>query len=444
MLMSKRQWTYLKFFWPLSLMGILLQVGRLAQNYVLLDFDRGVRELAMFALALGILGPFRSVVAMVPQMVTVVGDSPAARRRCLRFVTAVYLVITLPLLILAWTPLGALTARALYDVDAAGARTIVFYLRFLSPMLLVIGWRQYFSGLLIRQRRTGWITLLQAIGQVLVIAVLAIGTRFALDAVRVISLSAVVPAVISLVVAGVLVWRRPVRDSDPEETPEPKSYRQLLQYFWPLAVTTFMFTLSRPLIFALVTRLNPTRDPSGIDTTAMIAALSLAFSCGIMFQGTVNQFRHLMVTFGKKDPAGVRRFMTAVTIVVSGVMVLVLATPAARLFLYHLQGARGETLEMTLGALWVLALVPAVIAWRNYHHGLAMVQSRTVALAAGSLARNGSIIIVGLALLAAGWLNHWTGAALLVTCFFSEAAAVMITRWRLGIAAADRPGEVAG
>ncbi len=427
---KKTKWgAYLKFFWPLSLFGVLMQIGRLAQNRVLLDFQEGVRELAMFALALAILGPFRSVLAMVPQMVTVMGGSSKSRQLCFRFVTIIYLAISLPLLVLAWTPSGNWLAQWLYDVDDGGAQTIVAYLRFLSPILIINGWRQYCTGLLIRQKRTGWVTALQAISQFLVVTFLAVGMRAAWPATRIIGLSAVMPAFAGLVIATVLLRRTPVVDDDKTaEGKQPQTYGALVRYFWPLAMTTFMFTLSRPIIFALVTRLNPTQSSDGVDTTAMIAALSLAFSCGIMFQGTINQFRHFMVAFAGDDPRGIRRFMVAVTTVVTGLMVLALVTPAARWFLGSLQGATGHTLEMTLDALWVLMLVPIVIAWRNYHHGMAMVQKRTIALAAGSLARNGSILVVGITLLLTGHLNHWTSAGLLLTAFTCEAMGVVMAR----------------
>jgi hypothetical protein len=419
---------YLRFFWPLSLMGVVMPAGRLAQNRALLDFDSGESELAVFVLALALLGPFWSVRGLMPQMVTVVGMNRAARHLCFRFVTGVCVVLSVPVLVLALTPLGIRVAQALYDVDADSATVMMVYLRFLTPLLILGGWRQVAVGLLVRQERTGWVTGLHALEPLLLVVMLVLGMKMHWTAVVVVGLSALVPAVIVLAVAIVVVLRGTFDEHRVAES--PMTYRGLQVYFWPLAMTTFMFSLSRPIIFALVMRINGDGRSEQVDTTAIVAALGLAFSCGMIFQVTVNQFRHLMVRFGDADRQGVRRFMAAVTLVVVGLMLVALLSPLARLFFVHLQGAQGHTLLMALDALWLLCLVPIVLAWRNYHHGLALVEHRTLPMAVGGVARNGSILVLGIALLATGLLNHRTAAALLVTGFIFESVVVVVMRRR--------------
>ena len=416
----------LRFFWPLSLMGVVMHAGRLGQNRALLDYEAGVRELALFVMALAILGPFRSVHGMTPQMVTVMGTNGAARRRCFYFVTGVCAALSVPVLLLAWTPLGPPVARGLFDVNAAGGRTMMLYVRFLAPLLILGGWRQYTVGLLVRQQRTNWVVALNALDQCLIIVIVIVGLRQQWSPAVVIGSSALVPSVLVLALSAAVLLRGPFDEQT--ATAGPTGYADLLRYFWPLAATTFMFTLSRPIIFALVMRINGSGTSHRVDTEVIVAALGLAFSCSLIFQTTVNQFRHLMVTFSATDLPGVRRFMAVATAVVTGLMVVALATPLARLFLQELQGADGQTLQMALDALWPLCLVPIVVAWRNYHHGLGLVEHRTLSLAAGGIGRNGSILLVGLLLLHVGLLNHRTAAALLVLGFTSEALVVVLTR----------------
>ena len=425
---------YLRFFWPLSVMAVLMHAGRLGQNRALLDYEGGVRELALFVMALAILGPFRSVHGMTPQMVTVIGTHRAARRRCFRFVTGMCAALSVPVLLLAWTPLGPRVAKGLYDVDVAGGRTMMVYLRYLAPLLLLGGWRQYVVGLLVRQERTAWVMSLNTLEQGLMVALVVVGLQQEWPPAMVVGLSALVPPAL-LLVLSVLVVRRGRFDERPAAA-GPATYPALLRYFWPLAATTFMFTLSRPIIFALVMRINGAGAQHEVDTEAIVAALGLAFSSSLIFQTTVNQFRHLMVTFAGTDRRGVRHFIAGATAVVTGAMVVGLVTPLARLFLEKLQRAEGETLQMALDALWPLCLVPIVVAWRNYHHGLGLVEHRTRALAAGGLARNASILLAGPVLLALGLLNHWTAAALLTLAFASEALCVVLTR-RYGRPASD-------
>lgn len=421
---------YLRFFWPLSLMGIGVLAGRLIQNFVLLGFEEGVQELAWFALALAIFSPFRAGVGLIPQMVTVWSRSAQGRRQCFVFVTLLGLVLSLPVLFLAWLPVGRAFVERLYALRGEGVGIIVLYLRFLAPTLLFMGWRQYMVGLLIRREHTGRVTILKAIEILSVIAGLAYGIHAGWQPSVVVGLSALLPPGVGVVGALLLLMKStPVAD---EEEAEPVRLGMLLSYYWPLAGTTLMFTLSRPIIFRLVRELNPTDDASGVNTTGLIAALSLAFSVGMVFQITVNQVRHLMVRYGRDDPAGVRRFILRLAGVVTLIMALVLATPLARLFLVHAQGAQGATLDMALDCLWALVLVPSVIAWRNYYHGLALVHRRTASMVIGGLARNGSILMVGLLLLATGRLTHWSAASLLVVAFAAEGFTVMLSTraWR--------------
>jgi hypothetical protein len=410
-------------------MGIAMFGGRLVQNFVLLGFDEGVEELAWFALALSMINPFRAGIGMVPQMVTVWGKNSQARRQNLVFVTLLCTVLTAPVLLMAWTPIGPSTVSTLFSLPDRATATIILYFRFLSPVTLLLGWRNVATGLLIRRERTGWVTILKALDVISVVLVLAAGIALKGRPSLVVGASALVPAVVGLLLSILLVSRTHAHDEIPGD---PVHLKPLLRYFLPLAGTTFMFSLSRPIIFRFVRALNPTDSPDGVDTTMIIAALSLAFTVNMMFQITVNQVRHLMARYGEADPHGVRRFIFRLALIVTGVMAVVLVTPLARLFLVHCQGAEGPTLQMALDCLWVLILVPCVIAWRNYYHGLALVHRRTTSMAIGGLARNASIIVIGGIFLMTGLLTHWTAAGLLLAAFTAEAVVVMLnTRtWR--------------
>ena len=135
---------------------------------------------------------------------------------------------------------------------------------------------------------TGWVTTLN--GVFLAAAVIALVTGFA------IGLKPVVTIVGAQTIAGVLHWglsavvyrtryRWPV-------TLEHETLRvaELLRFFLPMTATGVMFAISRPVLYAFVSRM-----PDGI---ASIAALRVAFDFSTMFQQAANQFRHFFVTSG--------------------------------------------------------------------------------------------------------------------------------------------------
>lgn len=421
---------YAAFFWPLSFLGVAMLSGRLAQNHVLMNYRDGVQELAWFALALAMIGPFQSVLGMVPHMVTVMGRDSRCRRTCLYFVLLAAGGLLAPLTTIAWFPFGPAVVQSVYDVSDPAAGTIVSYLRVLSPLILTAAVRQWTVGVLVARGRTGWVTGIRVLDLTLLVALLAVGVHCGCPPLTVIALPRAVTEVSGLAISALVLWRGPRNADLPTHTahhaPTPDlTYRCLFAYFWPLAFTTFMFTLSRPIIFAFVTNLER-HDRSSPEATTVVAALSLAFTLGMVFQMTVNQFRHLLVRYGHIDPVGVRRFMVWVTVLVSAAMLLMVATPTAEAFFRHLQGARGSALRMALDSLWVLCLVPLVIACRNYYHGLAMVHHRTGSMALGGLARNGAILCCGGLFSVMGILDHRTAALLLVIAFAAEATTVFL------------------
>jgi len=201
-----------------------------------------------------------------------------------------------------------------------------------------------------------------------------------------------------------------------------------------MAVTTTMFTLSRPILFSVVTLVEADQQRAEL----MIAALSLAFACGFIFQSVVNNvLRNLMATFGGDDPVGCRRFALQLTLGTTVLAAICLAGPPVRWFLAAVLHAEGRVLELAAQAAPVLALAPLVIAWRNWYHGLAMVHRRTGAMLIGSLGRNGCVAFGALALAELGWFDHRTGAALLVAAFACEALGTILAsrRWRAALAA---------
>jgi hypothetical protein len=185
-----------------------------------------------------------------------------------------------------------------------------------------------------------------------------------------------------------------------------------------VALTSVMFSLSRPILYSFLGRLE--------DPQPTIAAMRVGFDFAMIFHNLLNQFRHLFVTFGGEDLAGVRRFMVRVTAAVVGGMVIVAASPVSTFVLREWIGVADAVLAMTRQALLVLCLLPAVVTFRNYFHGLAMVRRRTGPMGAGAIGRNVATYLLCLALFSVGWLNHVTAAATLVAGFVAETIVVVL------------------
>lgn len=424
---------YWQFYWPLALTGLAMVLSVQFQNAALARFPDAAVELAVFALAYGTFGFFRASLNFVNQLSNVYARSPRGARITLRFVIMAALVLTVPLLGLAWLPAGEALLRTVYAMDSALAARVTEYLHYLSPLLMVAALRFYYTGLLIQARLTGWVTLLNAMFLGAVIAGLVVGFSLGWRPVTVL-VGAEGAAMLLHLTGVVLVKRHFYRlPSTPEH--QHLRYRELLAFFVPVSTTGVMFALSRPVLYAFVSRTE-----GGI---LAIAALRVAFDFSTLFQQAANQFRHFFVTFGLDDLPGKRRFMVLVWAGLTAVMVLFAVTPLSNLIWRDLMGIPEEVRALAVQSLLVLCLMPAVIIFRNYYHGLLMVQRRTVGMAAGAMLRVAGIYLAAQLLFSLGWLNHVTASLVLILGFVIEAAVVLQAAVGGG-RGADLPSQTSG
>jgi hypothetical protein len=197
------------------------------------------------------------------------------------------------------------------------------------------------------------------------------------------------------------------------------TWRETFSFFWPVAITSTMFSLSRPIIYSFVSRLP--------DSKPEIAALRVSFDFAMIFHMPLNQFRDLFVTFGYADYKGVKRFNLKVLAVVAGTMIVIAFTPLCGIILSGLLGIKGEVLDMAQGVVKVLCAIPFIVTIRNFLHGQSMVNRKTFSMAAGGVSRVIVIYILSLVFYEYGLLNHMTAALTLVLGFSVETTAVILT-----------------
>ncbi len=441
---------YWRFYWPLALTGVAMLLAPQIHNRALASYPDAKRELAIFALALSVFGLFRATLAFVPQMANVLVRSAGSYRRVRLLVVIVCAALTAPVAFLAFTPPGEAVLRAALALDGVALDSVVRYLRFCTPLLISNGLVQFYTGLLVQAKRTGTVTLLGVLKLAGAVVVLVVGWELGWTPVTALSLSLLLPSLGHLALTyivhlsiyadpaeGQAPWKvRPARyDRDARrpsglaslsrasaERPErcgPNdvvTWRGALDFFWPVALTACMFALSRPIIYLFLMRL-----PEG---EAGVAALRVSFTFAIIFHNPVNQFRHFFVTFAREDLEGVRRFMARIVVVLVAIMVLLAATPLLRLCFRYLLNIKADVLDAAVRAFWPMCLMPAVVAFRNYYHGLALLNRRTLGMGLGGIGRNVAVYTACLVLLRFGLLGSATAAWVLLLGFAAEAAVV--------------------
>lgn len=411
---------YWQFYWPLALTGLAMVLSIQFQNAALARYPEAARELAVFALAYGTFGFFRASLNFVSQLSNVYARSPAGARKTRRFVMMAGLALTLPLAWLGFSAPGETLLRGAYGLDHELAARVTEYLRYLCPLVLISALRFYYTGLLIQARLTGSVTLLNVMFLAAVISGLVAG--FATGLRPVVVLVGAEALAMLLHLAGTYLVKRARYRLPAQREHESLTYRELTGFFVPVSTTGVMFALSRPVLYAFVSRV-----PDGV---LAIAALRVAFDFSMLFQQAANQFRHFFVTFGLDDLPRKRRFMAVVCAGLTGLMLTSAITPLSDLIWRDLMRIPDDVRALSVQVILVLCLMPAVIVFRNYFHGRLMVERRTVGMAAGAILRVIAIYAAAQVLFAFGWLNHVTAAAVLILGFVVEALVVVRAAWR--------------
>ncbi|TVR47630.1 MAG: hypothetical protein EA425_15445 [Puniceicoccaceae bacterium] len=411
---------YWRFYWPLTLMGAAGLIAGQLQNATLARYPDAAAELAHFTYATSFYGLLHAALIFVPQLTVVFAKDAASLAKVFRFVLVISGLLTLPLAWLAWTSSGADFAAGVFQIEPEALPGVVLFLRLLLPLVVLDAMKAFHMGRLIRAERTKAVTALNVLYLTLLSIWLWTGFQMGLSAPWTVGAGQLGAGVVSLTMTWLLATRLPDRHKT-GVVREP-DWAGLWQFFWPVAITSTFFALSRPVIFFFISRTE--------DALIIIAALRVAFDFSMLFFNPVNQFRNVMVTFGDGDLPGVRRFMVAMLVLVVLVMLLVALTPLHRWVFSGLLGVEGAVLARAGEAFLVLCLVPLAMGFRNYYHGLSMIRKTTRRMGVGSLGRIGAIGLGSWLLEGAGLLDHRAAAALLALGFLMEAL-VMVGAFRL-------------
>lgn len=413
---------YWRFYWPLALTGVAMVLGVQFQNAALARYPEAVTELAVFALGYSTFGFFRASLNFIAQLSNVFARSTEGTRQCHRYVWLVSCLITLPLVLLGHSQTGAELIARLYGTDDSLTARVQEYLIYLAPIIVLSAQRFFYTGLLVQARLTGWVTLSNLLFLGVEIAGLVVGFTLGFRPVLVL-VGAETFAILCQLVAVVWVRQRYYRLPEVAEHTD-LSFRELTGFFIPVSMTGVMFALSRPVLYAFVSR-----APGGL---VAIAAMRVAFDFSMLFQQAANQFRHFFVTFGLDDLPGKRRFLGVIGGAITGIMLIYALTPLSDLVWRDLMSIPDQVRALAVEVFLIMCAMPAVIIVRNYFHGRLMVERRTAGMALGSLLRVVGIYLGAQACFSLGWLDHITASVILLLGFVIETLVVLVIARRGG------------
>jgi hypothetical protein len=294
-------------------------------------------------------------------------DDRAAFALIRRFTLALGLAVTAVGLVVSLTPLYDLIVTGLMDIPpdvAARARPTLQILSFWS---LPIAWRRAHQGLLVRRGRTAVITAATAVRLTSLAVALFGGLSVLPEGGAVV---AGVAMVISVVVEALLITRaaRPVLASPefeiraPDAGP-PLTMRDLWQFYRPLAVTTLLRQLGRPLLTTGIAAALLAKDS--------LAAWPVVWGLTILVAGPAWSLQQLTTALARDDAAyaRVRRFSLSLGGLFTLLLALVAFTPLYHWIMGGVYNLSAELQRLSRPAAQIMFAYPLLMAAQSLLRG---------------------------------------------------------------------------
>lgn len=377
-----RQREIAAFFFPLLLNVQLMSVSHTVINGALARLEDFVTALAGMSVAM-VVHLFVASPSYQNHTVTIaMVRGRDSFRSVLIFVGLVASYVALMLGLIAFTPLGDLVLHQLLGAPAevATAAREALHLLFLLPFFT--GLRGFFQGLVIQSRRTTLVSAATGVRVVALFGFLAAGARWFSGAQ--LGAFALVSCVITeTFVMGFFAWRvhLPLTNSN-----EEKTTGEILRYAFPLAYSSCLQQTIPLLINAILGRLP--------DAPLALAAFGVIRGFLFLLAGPMRNLQQAYLTLVRNlgDYQVLRRFAIAVALSL-GLLVLLVAGPAAQAVLGRLLGVETGLLDYLRWPLAACAIFPLLYAFSNLLRGWFAGAHKTALLGYSTLLKSSFLLL---------------------------------------------------
>lgn len=366
-------------FWiPLAIMWLMMAVEQPAVTAVIARLPEPDLNLAAFGVMFSIAIVIESPVLQMLSAATARARNRADYRQLLRFMTVLAAGLTVVHLIIGATPVYPFILRNLMGVPVEVVDHSRGPFLMMAPFAAAVGFRRLWQGVLIRYGRTGAVPVTMVSRLVVAAAVLVVG--FSMKTAAGASIAAVALSV-GVCFASATAWlffRRLVWPEMPEApagAPELE-IADLLEFYLPLAATSVVFLLSRPLVtFGLARAALPVMS---------LAVWPVINAFLFLFNSFALSFQEAAIAVLERSEANrprLARFSGGVAAVLSSMLLLTALTPFSNVWFGSVAGLRPELVRFAGTPLIILCLIPALLTTKSRLRGQYVASKRTTVLA---------------------------------------------------------------
>jgi hypothetical protein len=425
-----------RFLLPLAVTAIVLELGQQFLSAGMARVPRATETLAAYGLAWAVVLFLTSPLGQAKELGLVLVNSPESWRKVQRFVLLLGIVLVVGLAALTAGPISHAVIEDLHGVDGQLAAVVRLALLLFVPYPLLRGMTLFYTGVLVRVRKTALVSyamianlVISIVAIVVLLPIAAIRQRPILLPVLAIYAGALVQFLIT--VWGAYRYRQRLYELDTSgqsSTSGPASsvdtmivepsFGYITRFFWPLALIMVIQELSRPLINLFVAR--------GPNPTEALAILAVLYTLGRIPYGWLNEIRNLAPAFREEDQdtAKIRWFSVGCALVSLVMMFAMFWSPLREVILERMIGVDAGLAEQARVPLLIFSFYSFIVATRAYYHGLGLRDRRTQAMAPSAPARVAAILLALVVLPRFGVYGATLGIAALTAGFAAETVTV--------------------
>jgi hypothetical protein len=388
---------------PLAASWLLMAVEFPYINAALARLSNSQLMIAAFGLAASLSITIESPVISLLSTSTALASSRQNYLMIRRFTFHLMIGTTVVQALLGWTRLFDLIVGDLMGVPASLHAPVQLGLRLMLLWSAAIAWRRFKQGILIRfglSRYVGQGTMVRLLGSAGTATLLAVFTDVPGIAVGALALSAgvIAEAVYAQIAAAPLIEERFGADVAPSKQAE-LSYRELVNFHWPLAASNLLYLFTQPLIAAALAR-----SPEPI---LALAAWPVLNSLLFISRAPEMALPEVVIALNdeKESKAAMRRFSLSVGLACSAFLALVSFTPLSHLFFQTLIGVSPDIAALAESGAGLALLMPLALAFVSVSRGLLTASRNTQPQAIAMLLE----LFVLCAILVLGVVFGWPG-----------------------------------
>ena len=208
------------------------------------------------------------------------------------------------------------------------------------------------------------------------------------------------------------------------DTTENLTYRRILLFWGPLALTWLMMAFEQPILIAFIARLN--------DAKFNLAAFGIAGSFAMIIESPIIMLMSASTALvtGRNSYKKLKRFTDILNTGITGIQLIILIPPVFNFIVTGLMGVPENVARLAHIALLIFLPWAASIGYRRFYQGILIRNNLTRRVTYGTLVRLSVIVITGLLLFIAGAEGAYVGAGAMSLAVVCEAAAtrIMVSR----------------